>query len=74
MSRFWKILGIAGLVGVAATGVVVARRRRAQNTYTPDELRDRLHNRLAEVRGTAGGNGARGDEIAQPGAGGAGAR
>jgi hypothetical protein len=74
MSRFWKILGIAGLVGVAATGVVVARNRRAQNTYTPDELRDRLHDRLDEVRSTAGGNGATGDASVQPGAGGAGAR
>ena len=41
MNRVWKLLGIAGLVGMVATGVVIARRRRAQNTYTPDELRDR---------------------------------
>lgn len=45
----WKIIGLAGLAGVAATGVVVARRRRAPRTYEPDELRDRLHQRLAEV-------------------------
>ena len=45
----WKIIGLAGLAGVAATGVVVARRRRAQRSYTPDELRARLHQRLAEV-------------------------
>jgi hypothetical protein len=45
----WKIIGLAGLAGVAATGVVVARRRRAQRTYGPDELRARLHQRLAEV-------------------------
>jgi hypothetical protein len=45
----WKIVGLAGLAGVAATGVVVARRRRAQRSYTPDELRARLHQRLAEV-------------------------
>ena len=44
----WKILGLAGLAGVAATGVVVARRRRAQRSYDPDELRARLHQRLAE--------------------------
>jgi len=40
---------MAGLAGVAATGVVVARRRRAHREYDPDELRDRLHRRLAEV-------------------------
>jgi hypothetical protein len=45
----WKIVGLAGLAGVAATGVVVARRRRAARVYTPDELRARLHQRLAEV-------------------------
>ena len=56
-SKLFKVLGIAGLVGVAATGVVVARRRRAQNTYTPDELRERLHQRLAEAGNGAGSNG-----------------
>jgi hypothetical protein len=46
----WKLLGLAGLAGVAATGVIVARRRRAQIEVTPDELRDRLHARLDEAR------------------------
>jgi hypothetical protein len=45
----WKLIGLAGLAGVAATGVVVARRRRAQRDYEPDELRERLHRRLEEV-------------------------
>jgi hypothetical protein len=45
----WKILGLAGLAGVAATGVVVARRRRAQRSYDADELRARLQQRLAEA-------------------------
>jgi len=45
----WKLVGLAGLAGVAATGVVVACRRRAQHDYDPDELRERLHRRLAEV-------------------------
>jgi hypothetical protein len=45
----WKLLGLAGVAGVAATGVVVARRRRAQRTYDPAELRARLHRRLAEA-------------------------
>jgi hypothetical protein len=45
----WKLIGLAGLAGVAATGVVVARKRRSQRSYEPDELRERLHRRLAEV-------------------------
>jgi hypothetical protein len=47
----WKLVGLAGVAGVAATGVVVARRRRSQQDYEPDELRERLHERLAEVPG-----------------------
>jgi hypothetical protein len=49
MRPSWKLIGLAGLAGVAATGVVVARKRRAQREYDPDELRARLHRRLAEV-------------------------
>jgi hypothetical protein len=64
--RLWKVLGIAGLVGVAATGVVVARKRRAQKTYTPEELRERLHARLAEVNGPAGSNGSSGAPAGEP--------
>ncbi len=45
----WKLIGLAGLAGVAATGVVLARKRRSHADYPPDELRDRLHRRLAEV-------------------------
>jgi hypothetical protein len=47
----WKWIGLAGVAGVAATGVVVTRRKRAQSQYTPEELRDRLHSRLAETNG-----------------------
>ena len=46
----WKLIGVAGVAGVAATGVVVARRRRAHEDIDPDELRARLHQRLAEAR------------------------
>ena len=50
----WKYLGLAGVAGVAATGAVVARRRRAQrDDIPPDELRDKLHARLAEAEGEA---------------------
>jgi hypothetical protein len=50
--RWWKILGIAGFVGVAATGVVIARSERRRRAYTPDEIRARLHTRLAEAAET----------------------
>jgi hypothetical protein len=52
MRMRWKLLGLAGLAGVAATGVVIARKRRNQREYTPEELRARLHERLAQA--TAG--------------------
>jgi hypothetical protein len=45
----WKLIGVAGIAGVAATGAVVARRRRAHRQLEPDELRARLHERLAEI-------------------------
>ena len=45
----WKLIGLAGVAGVAATGVVLARRKRAQGTYDADEVRDRLHRRLADI-------------------------
>jgi hypothetical protein len=47
--RWWKILGLAGFVGVAATGVVIARAERRRRAYTPEEIRGRLHSRLAEA-------------------------
>jgi hypothetical protein len=49
--RWWKVAGLAGLAGVAATGVVLARGERRRRAYTPDENRERLHARVAE--GTA---------------------
>ena len=49
MRMRWKLVGLAGLAGVAATGVALARKRRAQHHYQPDELRERLHRRLTEV-------------------------
>ena len=48
----WKWIGLAGLAGVAATGVVVTRRRRAHHDYTPDQLRARLHERLDQATAT----------------------
>ena len=49
MPARWKLLGLAGVAGVAATGAVVVRRRNAREDVDPDELRSRLHDRLAKV-------------------------
>jgi len=43
--RWWKVLGVAGFVGVAATGAVIARSERRRRAYTPEEIRDKLHER-----------------------------
>ncbi|WP_199435048.1 hypothetical protein [Qaidamihabitans albus] len=47
--RWWKLLGLAGVVGVAATGAVIARAERRRRAYTPEEIRERLHARAAEA-------------------------
>jgi hypothetical protein len=47
--RWWKVLGVAAFVGVAATGVVIARAERRRRAYTPEEIRERLHTRVAEA-------------------------
>jgi len=44
--RLWKWLGLAGLAGVAATGVVIARDQRQRAQLSPDDVRARLHERL----------------------------
>jgi hypothetical protein len=49
----WKWIGLAGLVGVAAGGVLVARDQRRRNSYTPDDIRGRLHQRLDQSADTA---------------------
>ena len=45
--RWLKLLGLAAFAGVTATGVVIIRDQRRRSAYTPDEVRDRLHARLA---------------------------
>jgi hypothetical protein len=47
--RLWKLLGLAGLAGVAATGVVIARSERQRRAYTPEEIRARLRERVAAL-------------------------
>ena len=46
---WWKWLGLAGIAGVAATSVAITRQERQRRTYSADEIRERLHQRLAEV-------------------------
>jgi hypothetical protein len=46
--RWLKMLGLAAFIGVAATGVVIARGERRRRAYTPEQIRARLHARLAE--------------------------
>lgn len=47
--RAWKWIGLAGLAGVAATGAVIARDERQRNSYSADDVRERLHERAAEA-------------------------
>jgi hypothetical protein len=47
--KVWKVVGLAGIVGVAATGVVIARGERKRRAYTPEEVRDRLKARVKEA-------------------------
>ena len=47
--KLWKVLGVAGVAGVAATGVIIARDQRKRAQLTPDEVRDRLRERLADA-------------------------
>jgi hypothetical protein len=50
-NRWWKVLGVASVVGVVATGALVARDERQRRAYTPDEVRDRLRERLEQSEG-----------------------
>jgi hypothetical protein len=49
MRTIWKLLGLAGVLGVAAGGVLIVRDQRRRRAYTPDEIRARLQQRLAEA-------------------------
>jgi hypothetical protein len=53
-NRVWKLVGLAGLVGVVATGALVARNERERRSYTPDGCRHRLQQRLREADGPQG--------------------
>ena len=47
--KLWKALGLAGITGVAATGVIIARNQRARANLTPDQVRQRLQQRVEET-------------------------
>ena len=55
--KLWKVLGVAGLAGVAATGAIIARDQRQRAQLSPDEVRERLHERLDEVTPSTSGDG-----------------
>lgn len=50
-NRAWKLVGLASIVGVVATGALVAKGERERRAYTPDEVRDRLQERLRRAEG-----------------------
>jgi hypothetical protein len=51
---WWKVIGLAGLAGVAASGVAVVRGERRRAAYTPVQVRDRLHERFRQAGGSSG--------------------
>ena len=55
--KLWRLLGVAGLAGVAATGVILARDQRKRAQLTPEEVRARLQARLEEAEEEAGDDG-----------------
>ncbi|GAA1052998.1 MAG: hypothetical protein Q7T31_09280 [Dietzia sp.] len=49
--RQWlKMVGAAGVVGVAATGILAARTERRRQSYEPEEIRERLHQRYTRIQ------------------------
>ena len=49
-SSWWKLFGLAGVLGVAATGVAIARAERRRRAYSPQEIHTRLRTRHAEAQ------------------------
>ena len=57
------MIGLAGLAGVAATGVVLARNERRRRAYTPEEVRTRLQERYAQAEAAAAVSSGPGAEV-----------
>ena len=49
MRPIWKLVGLAGIAGVAATGVAVVRAERRRAAYAPEQVRERLHERYKQA-------------------------
>lgn len=49
MRGIWKLVGLAGVAGVVAGGVLVARDQRRRKSYSAEDIRARLHQRVAEA-------------------------
>ena len=49
MRPIWKLVGLAGIAGVAATGVAVVRAERRRAAYAPEQVRARLHERYKQA-------------------------
>ena len=47
--NLWKVIGLAGVAGVAAAGVVIAREQRQRTQLAPEDIRARLHERLEQA-------------------------
>ncbi|MCD5350847.1 MULTISPECIES: hypothetical protein [Kineosporia] len=50
---WWKLIGLAGAAGVAAGGALVVRNERQRQSYTPEQVRERLQQRLTEADGNS---------------------
>jgi len=48
--KLWRVLGVAGLAGVAATGVIIARDQRRRGQLTPEQVRARLQERVEQAQ------------------------
>jgi len=46
---WWKLLGLAGVLGGVATGAAITRQERERRSYSADEIRARLHRRHSEI-------------------------
>lgn len=53
MRGIWKWIGLAGAAGVVAGGALVVRDQQRRRAYTPDEIRSKLHQRLADANGAS---------------------
>lgn len=46
---WWKLLGLAGVLGGVATGAAITRQERERRSYSAEEIRERLHLRHEQI-------------------------